>query len=105
MSLLARRFIHTVKIEPFTGEGAHGAVYGAAATVKCRVQEAADYRHGASVADRHEVVPSTVVYMPYGTTCPPRSRITLPSGRTGTAVEVHTHTGLAHLQHLKVVVR
>lgn len=105
MSLLSRRSIHTVTVEPFTGDTARGPVYGTAVTVRCRVQEAADYRHGASVADRHETVPDTVIYAPLDADIPVRSRVTLPSGRVGIAVEVHRHTGLAHLQHLKVVVR
>lgn len=99
-------FKQTVQVEPFTGEGAHGAVFGSAVTVRCRVQEAESYRQGQDgSADRHEVDASTVVYMPYEANCPARSRVTLPSGQVGVAAEVHRHAESRRLRHLKVVVR
>lgn len=99
-------FTQTVSVEPFTGEGAKGPLYGPAATVRCRVQEAETYSHGRDgSADRHEVTATTTVYMPPATICPPRSRVTLPSGEVGAAVEVHRHTVPARLAHLKVVIQ
>jgi hypothetical protein len=102
--MISRMFQQAVSVEPFTGEGAKGAAYGPGVTVKCRVEEAETYRQGE--ADRHEVTAaSSVVYMPFTTNCPPRSRVTLPSGEVGTAVEVHRHAVPVRLAHLKVVVR
>lgn len=104
--MIGRLFRQQAVVEPFTGEGAHGALYGPAVTVRCRVQEGGAYQRGRDgSADRHEVDPSTVVYMPYGTTCPERSRLTLPDGQTGTAAEVHRHAGRPAIRHLKVVIR
>lgn len=100
-------FRQTVQVEPLTGEGAKGALYGPAVTVRCRVQEAETYERGreTAAADRHEVIASTTVYMPFTAVCPARSRVTLPSGEVGIAMEVHRHAVPARLAHLKVVVR
>lgn len=104
--MIGRLFKQQVTVEPFTGEGAHGALYGPAVPVRCRVQEADSYQRGRDgSADRHEVDPSTVVYMPYEADCPPRSRVMLPDGQTGTASEVHRHDGRPGIRHLKVVIR
>jgi hypothetical protein len=104
--VIGRLFKQQVSIEPFTGEGAHGALYGPAVTVRCRVEEAEAYRQGQDgSADRHEVDPSTVVYLPYEANCPARSLVTLPSGQVGVAAEVHQHAQARRLRHLKVVVR
>lgn len=104
--MIGRLFKQTVQVEPFTGDGAHGVVFGPAVPVRCRVQEADSYQRGRDgSADRHEVDASTVVYMPYETDCPARSRVTLPSGQVGVAAEVHRHAESRRLRHLKVVVR
>jgi hypothetical protein len=104
--VISRRFEQTAKVEPLVGENARGPVFGPAVTVPCRVQEADSYKRGRDgSADRHEVTDSTVLYMPFTTDCPPRSRVTLPSGDVGTAVEAHRHAVPVRLRHLKVVVR
>ncbi|WUI02106.1 hypothetical protein OHR68_09950 [Spirillospora sp. NBC_00431] len=101
--MIGRLYQQQVTIEPFTGEGANGALYGAAVTVRCRVQEAETYKRGRDgSADRHEVTETTTVYMPLATECPPRSRITLPSGQVGTATEVHRRAVPARMAHLEV---
>ncbi|MEU9839740.1 hypothetical protein AB0C69_11020 [Actinomadura sp. NPDC048032] len=99
-------FQQECQVEPFAGEGAKGAVYGPPVTVRCRVQEAETYAHGRDgSADRAEVGATTTVYMPFTTDCPPRSRITLPTGEVGRAVEVHRHAVPVRLRHLKVAVQ
>lgn len=104
--MIGRMFQQECQVEPFTGEGAKGPVFGPGVTVRCRVQEAETYANGRDgSADRHEVTATTTVYMPFTAACPPRSRVTLPTGEIGTAVEVHRHAVPARLAHLKVVVR
>lgn len=105
MNLISRLFGHTVTIEPYQGEGPHGAVYGPPAQVGCRVNAAARYIHGS--AERHEVAGETVIYLPRTTTCPERSRITLPDGRQATAVRVVLRDGgrLPTPAHLEVHVQ
>ncbi|TDD88356.1 hypothetical protein [Actinomadura rubrisoli] len=99
-------FTQSCQVEPFTGEGAHGALYGPPVMVRCRVQEADTYQRGRDgSADRHEVDPATTVYLPFNTDCPARSRVTLPSGAAGTAMEVHRHAVPARLRHLRVRVQ
>lgn len=102
--MIGRMFAQSVTVEPFAGEGAKGPLFGAAATVACRVQEAEEYRLGENGSpNRQEVTGrATVVYMPPGTVCPPRSRVTLPSGRVGTAEQVHRRAVPARLAHLEV---
>lgn len=104
--MIGRMFTQSVSVEPFTGEGARGALYGPAVTVRCRVEEMSAYQRGRDgSADRHEVAEATTVYMPFETDCPPRSRVTLPSGEAGIAIEVHRHAVPARLAHLKVLVK
>ena len=104
--MIGRRFEQTCQVEPFTGESARGPLYGPPVTVPCRAQEAETYMHGRDgSADRHEETTTTTVYMPFTTTCPPRSRITLPTGEVGRAVEVHRHAVPVRLRHLKVAVQ
>lgn len=101
--MISRMFKQTVSVEPFTAESANGPLFGAATTVRCRVQEAETYKRGRDgSADRHEVTEVTTVYMPLTATCPPRSRVTLPSGQVGTATEVHRRAVPARMAHLEV---
>ena len=104
--MISRMFRQTCQVEPFDGEGAHGAVYGPAVTEQCRIQDGDTYKRGRDgSADRHEVDPGTVIYMRFAANCPTRSRVTLPSGEVGTVAEVHRHAVPARMRHLKVVVR
>ncbi|MFB4320669.1 hypothetical protein [Actinomadura sp. 21ATH] len=94
-----------VTIEPLTGEGARGAVYGPPVVARARVQEGVDVeavRDGS--AERHEATPVATVYLPYGTDCPERSRITLPSGQVGRAVTVTRRWENRRVRHLEVKV-
>ena len=104
--MIGRMFQQECLVEPFTDENAKGPLFGPAVTVPCRVQEAESYKRGRDgSADRHEVTDSTTVYMPFTANCPTRSRVTLPSGDVGVAVEVHRHAVPVRMRHLKVIVR
>jgi len=103
---VTRLMRQSVTIEPLTGESARGALYGTPFDSRARVQEGADVQSGrGGGAERHEVTSATLVYLPYGTNCPERSRITLPSGRTGVAVQVDRHWENARVRHLRVRVQ
>jgi hypothetical protein len=82
---------HRITVEPYLGDGAYGPQWGppvpnvpalVAAAVK-QVRRATDGR---------EVVSSTTVITAPGLDCPPGSRITLPNGRTTTAITTADHT-------------
>lgn len=92
-----------VTVEPFTGEGAHGAVYGPPVVEKARVQEGGDYDEGQ--AERQQTTSTTTVYLRFEAACPERSRVTLPSGTVGTVVAVSRHAEPRRLRHLRVSVR
>jgi len=83
-------FCHTVTVEPYEGHGAYGEVYGApVANVPCL----ADFRvRKIRAATGEEVTSTATVYAAPGRTCPVGSRVTLPDGRTTTALAVGPHT-------------
>jgi hypothetical protein len=95
-----------VTIEPLTGEGAKGPVYGPGFSARARVQEGVDVEAGRDgSAERHEATSATTVYLPYGTDCPERSRITLPSGQVGRAIAVTRRWENRRVRHLEVRVQ
>jgi hypothetical protein len=103
---VTRLMRQSVTIEPLTDEGARGAILGPAFTSRARVQEGADVTAGGdSSAERHEVTSATLVYLPWGTDCPERSQITLPSGVVGRAVQVDRHWENRRVRHLRVRVQ
>lgn len=102
MSTIPRwALVHRVTVEPYEGEGATGPVYGAPVTVRALVEAKRQYLRS---ADGNRTVSSTTVYMLPGTTCPARSRLTLPDGRTAIAMDVADHRapGLPTPDHLEV---
>ncbi|MFD7508123.1 hypothetical protein ACFV5N_02065 [Streptomyces sp. NPDC059853] len=80
---------HTVTVEPYIGDSAYGPRYGPPATVRALV-----YARPRIVraADGRQLVASASVIAEPGLDCPPGSRITLPSGRTASALTVADHT-------------
>lgn len=102
--LISRLFGHTVTIEPYQGEGAHGAVFGPPTQVPCRINARRRYDRS---AERHQVTAETVIYLPRATDCPKRSQITLPDGQVTTATVVAPRDGgrLPTPAHLEVTVR
>lgn len=105
MPRMPRRMLrHRIVIEPFAGDGATGPVYGtpvtdvrALAVAKTTVLRTADGKTTTS--------DTTVVLLP-GQSCPVRSQLTLPGGRTVIAVQVTDADGggLPTPDHVQVVV-
>lgn len=91
----------TVQVEPFTGDGAYGPVYGPKKDVRGWLDDA---RHRTLDATGSEVTAGSRLFLPLGADCPVRSRITLPDGRTTTAVTVARRdgAGLPTPDHLEV---
>lgn len=92
---------HTVTVEPLTGTGPYGDVYGDPVEVRCLVE---DTRQLVRALDGSEVVSQTTVYAPSWIDCPPDSKVTLPSGRVSYAITTSDHDdgGLGGWQHTEV---
>jgi hypothetical protein len=90
MDLPAELLQHTVQVEPWTGRGPYGDVWGASFDLTCFVE---DKRRLVRAKDGSEVVSETTVYANRGPQVPARSRITLPSGRKPLVIVVSDHDG------------
>ncbi len=77
-----------VTVEAYTGAGAHGRTYAAAATVDGCVIEHKRQRVTTQTQDipGAVVIASTTVRCPPGTVAPPLSRVTLPDGSVTTVL-------------------
>ncbi|NUQ88958.1 MAG: hypothetical protein HOQ43_10900 [Glycomyces artemisiae] len=93
---------HSVVIEPRTGDGPYGPVYGPEVTVTgCWVEDKRQYVRDASGA---EVLSESSVYTDPGVDCPPGSRVTLPT-RVALAISTaHMDAGAGPLAPLAHVV-
>lgn len=80
---------HRITIEPYEGEGAYGPTHGPERRVRALVAEAPQVVQ--TDAGRQEHAAATIITGP-DVTCPPGSRLTLPDGRTTTALTVARHT-------------
>lgn len=69
---------HTVIIEAYEGSSAVGPVYGAPAEVSSFVDEK---RRKVRDSAGEEVISECTVFCDLGVVAPPKSRVTLPSGR------------------------
>ena len=65
---------HTVTVEPYEGQGAHGRVYGTPRPVRCAVEDQVRLVRG---ADGAESTSSTTVRCKPHHTIPPESRVTV----------------------------
>jgi hypothetical protein len=90
MDLPPEFLVHTVTVEPWTGSGAYGDVWGTPFGIACFVE---DKRRLVRAADGSEVVSETTVYTNRGPEIPNRSRVTLPSGRKPLVIVVSDHDG------------
>jgi len=81
---------HRITIEPYEGESSTGPVYGAAQTVRCFVDEQTRVVRSPG---GEETTSSSTAYCAPGTTAPPMSRVTLPSGRITTVIAALTRDG------------
>ncbi|MFF5790251.1 hypothetical protein ACFY8P_35425 [Streptomyces sp. NPDC012693] len=70
-------------VEPYLGRTSVGPRYGPAVVVRCFLDE--QTRTVRDPAGR-EVVSAATFYARPGLTCPPESRVTLPSGKTTTVI-------------------
>lgn len=92
----------TATVEPYEGTAGFGDQYGAPVTVSpCYVQPASRLLRR---PDGSEVTATAVMYAPPGTICPPRSRVTQPSGATSLAVsvEVWDDMGIGLPDHVEI---
>lgn len=91
---------HTAIVEPLTGEGPFGPVYGSAVTVRCFAD---DKRRLVRDKEGSEVVSQTTLYMPLDTNCPAGSLV-IVNGRTTTAIAAlrRDGAGLPTPDHLEV---
>lgn len=93
---------HTVTVEPWTGAGAYGDVWGAPFTLQCFAD---DKRRLVRKPDGSEVVSESTVYANRGPVIPNRSKVTLPSGRESLVILVADRDGgdLQVPSHLEIV--
>lgn len=89
-------------VEPLTGEGSHGPVFGAPVTVRCFWE---DKKKVSKKPDGSELISSTTVWMLPTEVCPAGSRITV-NGRTARvlASSLRVGGGLPTPDHLEVEV-
>lgn len=81
---------HRITIEPYLGDSAYGKRYGPAVEdVPALVSETVKTVRN---AEGREVTSTAQVIAEPGLDCPAESRITLPDGRTTTALTVAHHT-------------
>ena len=81
---------HRITIEPYLGTSAYGPKYGPPTRdVPALVAEAIKRVRDATGA---EVVSTAQIYADPDLNCPTGSRVTLPTGRTTTAINVAHHT-------------
>lgn len=72
---LPRRFMpHTVTVEPYEGDGAHGPIYGAPVEVDCLIDES---RKVVRNADGVEVVSEVTFFCGVDEQVPPSSKVTV----------------------------
>lgn len=98
---------HTITVEALAGSGGFGDVYGTAVDVTpCFVDhKRRRVRIQTQDAAGAEVVSSTTVYCPPGTSAPPGSKVTLPSGHVAKVLDqaVRDAAGLPLPEHVELV--
>jgi hypothetical protein len=85
MAIPGRLMHQTVAVEPYTGEGAHGPVYGPAAQVGCWIIDKTELVRN---RDGREVVSRSRFLCRPGEIVPEESRVTC-SGRVTRVIAVH----------------
>ncbi|MFM9613912.1 hypothetical protein [Streptomyces niveiscabiei] len=82
--------VHRITVEPYLGDSAYGPTYGPpVADIPALVAETirtVRNREGREVTSTAQIIAAP------GLDCPAESRITLPDGRTTTAISVAHHT-------------
>lgn len=92
---------HRVVIEPRTGSGPFGDIYGPPVEVRAFVDST---RRLVRAETGNEVVSETTVIAPLGTVAPTGSRVTLPDGRTAVVIasKARDGGGLPTPDHLEI---
>ncbi|MFF0630383.1 hypothetical protein [Streptomyces sp. NPDC004296] len=80
---------HRIVVEPYLGDTAYGPHYGPGIEVRAL---AAPARRMVRAPDGRQTTATATVITAPGLECPPGSRLTLPDGRTATALTVAEHT-------------
>ena len=81
---------HRIDVEPYVGDSAYGPSYGE--RVECVPALVAMVRKQTADKDGREVLATAQVIAAPELDCPPGSRVTLPDGRTATAISTARHT-------------
>ncbi|MFM9368070.1 hypothetical protein [Streptomyces sp. Da 82-17] len=81
---------HRISVEPYLGDSAYGPRYGD--RVECVPALVSPMRKQLADKEGREVLATAQVIAGPGLECPPGSRVTLPDGRTATAVSTARHT-------------
>jgi hypothetical protein len=108
-SVPAELFVHTMTIEPYTGQDGQGQdLYGAPVEVRCFVD--AKRRRVRSPATSNatgdEVLSEATAYAALATVAPPNSRVTLPDGTVSRVIASLRRDGgsLPVPSHLEIVI-
>ncbi|MEU2393975.1 hypothetical protein [Streptomyces sp. NPDC007369] len=81
---------HRIRIEPYTGDSAYGPAYGPPAEAVPALVDLTPRMVRAP--DGREVTGAATFIAAPDIVCPPGSRVTLPDGRTATALTITRHT-------------
>lgn len=90
MLIPAMLLVHTVTVEAWEGRGPYGDTYAAPTTVRCFLDEQTRMVRDAA---GEQVTSSSTFYARPDAICPAKSRVTLPSGRTTTAIAAYRRDG------------
>ncbi|GGR71168.1 MULTISPECIES: hypothetical protein [Streptomyces] len=81
---------HRIRVEPYRGTSSKGPVYGPPQDVRCFLDE---QTRTVRSPGGDEVTSSSTAYAAPGTTVPPQSRVTLPSGRVTRVITLLNRDG------------
>ncbi|WP_329148280.1 hypothetical protein OIU91_19820 [Streptomyces sp. NBC_01456] len=81
---------HRISVEPYLGDTAYGPQYGE--MVACVPALVVAVRKQVADKDGREILATAQIVAGPELECPPGSRLTLPDGRTATAVSTARHT-------------
>lgn len=81
---------HSMIVEAWQGEGPYGPSYAAPSAVRCFLDEQTRMVRSPG---GEEVTSSSTAYALPNAVCPPRSRVTLPSGRITTVIASYARDG------------
>lgn len=102
MARIPRRYlIHTITVEPRTGDSSTGPVYGPPVEVACLLDE---QTRAVRTPGGEQVTSTSTAYADLETTAPPLSRVTLPGGRQTTVIQAKHRDGrrLGTPNHLEI---